>query len=144
MHMFPDRFSSSSQAEAKSPLTFHDKTFIRQLKTQGPTGSSLHQHPHCGKTDLHPQSVDMAGYPSSRRPMQQQCTWEAILALGKENLLVVSAIPAPIPCGARSRAAAIISCCGPGKKRMTTASYNLTVNKLEAGITVGGNSWQKQ
>ena len=144
MHTFPDRFSSSSQGEAKSPLPFQDKMFICQQKTQGLTGSSLRQHPHCGKKDSDPQSAVTVGYPSSRRPMQQLCTWWAILVLGKKNLLAVSAIPTPIPCSARSRAAATISCCGPGTRRMSTASYNLAVNKLEVGITVGGNSWQKQ
>lgn len=73
-HTFPDRFSSSSQGEAKSPLACHDKMFIRQLKTQGLTGSSLRQHPRCGKEDSDPQSAVIAGYPSSRRPMQQLCT----------------------------------------------------------------------
>lgn len=63
----------------------------------------------------------------------------------RKRILVVSVIPTPIPCSARSTAATTISCCEPGKRRsVTTASNNLIVNKSEVGITVGGNSWQKQ
>lgn len=147
MQMLPERFSSSNQGEAKSLLAFHDKMFTRQLKTQGRTGSSLHQHCHCSKDNSGPQSAAILGYPSSRRYMQQLWTRWVILVLGwkKKKMLVVSVIPTPIPCSARSRAAATISCCEPRKmRRMTAASNNLTVNKSEAGITVGGNSWQKQ
>lgn len=84
--------------------------------------------------ETHEATVNMVGNPDLGGKKQKK----------KENLNGFSH-PHSVPCSARSRAAATISCCEPGKRRrMTTASNNLTVNKSEVGITVGGNSWQKQ